>query len=103
MCTDPTYKEWKLFSFERPFVIVSARILPTRNGNSVLDSRLYQIMECGTDPTYKEWKLYMKEVIAQEGQRTDPTYKEWKLVCNRSPFGVPRLARILPTRNGNRD
>ena len=78
--TDPTYKEWKQLS-ANPMVnifFIWTRILPTRNGNSSLESicitgivtRILptrngnpesavsrpKISRINTDPTYKEWK-----------------------------------------------
>ena len=124
ICTDPTYKEWK--PQPHPCHLcwgLSARILPTRNGNAG-KLALRRQTEVGTDPTYKEWKLLRLDFGRVFGSCTDPTYKEWKRPDN--DFGVYRseerhgsylqgmetrrndylapsgaIARILPTRNGN--
>ena len=60
------------------------------------------VIATGTDPTYKEWK---RNISSREWlrilTRTDPTYKEWKRLVLLYVFKAPRLARILPTRNGN--
>ena len=78
-CTDPTYKEWK-------------------RGNK----RTIAVGSASTDPTYKEWKPDFRRCYLYFSYRTDPTYKEWKL---RIAIEMARenMARILPTRNGNRN
>ena len=56
--TDPTYKEWKpaaAIIVRMAFAVT--RILPTRNGNHVLENVLDALCIFDTDPTYKEWKL----------------------------------------------
>ena len=77
-----------------------ARILPTRNGNS-MTILLALMVFIGTDPTYKEWK----PGVGDHQHRHPNGHGSY---LQGMETGFPRLlacyiyqARILPTRNGN--
>ena len=100
MRTDPTYKEWKplsgLYRWQ-PIRWMHGSYLQGMETKLPLN---HQNSHFGTDPTYKEWKLYRlhlrhKSVVA----RILPTRNGNKSANKRaSEFSK---ARILPTRNGN--
>ena len=101
--TDPTYKEWKLRTgTDIEHSSRFARILPTRNGNSVAPITLeFKLSGARILPTRNgNRKFYECEAGGKE-KSTDPTYKEWKPEKFLTPYPENIAARILPTRNGN--
>ena len=101
--TDPTYKEWKLFfGAMMNIMAITARILPTRNGNSCALSKPFLRWMARILPTRNGNQGLGATGAHALKRRTDPTYKEWK---PRKRWSLNWLyshaARILPTRNGN--
>ena len=99
-CTDPTYKEWK------PRLAMRCLVMSMLHGSYLqgMETRKpirHRRPNRCTDPTYKEWKLPPFLILHTTIGGTDPTYKEWKPAKYISNTNSA-MARILPTRNGNK-
>ena len=99
--SQPTYKEWKLYSSSNSGPLVSAvPSLPTRNGNTLGSSGNTLVYGVPSLPTRNGNKVSPMPPRTPAA-RSQPTYKEWKSqqsqCCPQECHCVPSL----PTRNGN--